>query len=47
MDLRNFEIKNKMKKELNQVHKFKSPCILLMNSHLVTPQVFIKDKYLN
>jgi hypothetical protein len=35
MDLRNFEIKNMMKKELNQVHKFKLPCILLMNSHLI------------
>jgi hypothetical protein len=35
MDLRHFEIKNKMKIELNQVHKFKPPCILLMNSHLI------------
>jgi hypothetical protein len=34
MDLRNFEIKNEIKKELNQVQKFKPPCILLMNSHI-------------
>jgi hypothetical protein len=26
--------KERDEKELNQVHKFKSPCILLMNSHL-------------
>jgi hypothetical protein len=24
-----------MKRELNQVHKFKSSCVLLMNSHLI------------
>jgi hypothetical protein len=35
MDLRNFEMKCKMKKEPNQVQKFKPPCILLMNSHLI------------
>jgi hypothetical protein len=35
MDLKNFEIKNKMKKDLNRAHKFKPPCILLMNSHLI------------
>jgi hypothetical protein len=41
MDLRNFEIKNEMKKELNQVQKFKPSCILLMNSHLNLSQAYL------
>jgi hypothetical protein len=35
IDLRNFENKERDEKELNHVHKFKSSCILLMNSHLI------------
>jgi hypothetical protein len=35
MNLKNIEMKCKMKKELNQVQKFKPLCILLLNSHLI------------
>jgi hypothetical protein len=33
--------KEQDEKELNQVHKFKSPCILLMNSHLIFSQAYL------
>jgi hypothetical protein len=35
-----FGNKERDEKELNQVHKFKSSCILLMNSHLIFSQAY-------
>jgi hypothetical protein len=42
IDLKSFENKERDEKELNQVHKFKSFCILLINSHLI---LYLKPIY--